>query len=583
VLVAAIGVAVLHFAARDEKSIVRTQIAPSDQLEFNFVGDNCGPPMISPDGAHIVFSAQVLGKQQLFLRSMDNLVPHPIPGTEGATFPFWSPDSRSIGFFADGKLKRMDIVGGPAVIICDAPLGRGASWGANGTIVFAPQFTTPIYQVQATGGTPAAVTKLTDKYTTHRWPQLLPDGRHFLYLAANHTAPTTGETAVFWASLDGKQNKILVLTPSNALYVSGYLLFVRQNALMAQHFDPSTGELKGEATVLNDDVQVDNSVWRGTFTASENGTMVYQPGSAGGQLQLTWFDNHGKEIGHLGEPDDYYEVELSPDGRKAAAALGIHSYGIWVYDIEHNTRTRLTFGNESFLSPIWSHDGKQIAYMGGALPGNLALWVKSADGSGEEKKLADLNPYTSVQDSLCDWSPDGRYIIYATGTVSMGTGVDLWVAPLFGDRNPFSYTSAPGNQQFAQFSPDGHWVAYSSDESGQQEVYVAPFPWTGAKWQVSNGGGALPRWRRDGKEIFFLRMGSASIFAADVSSHASTFEVGTVRTAYNVNNLSPNTAGQQFAVTADGQRFLQITTGDAGKGKLPLNVIQNWPVQLQGR
>jgi serine/threonine protein kinase len=583
VLVAAIGVAVLHFAARDEKSIVRTQIAPSDQLEFNFVGDNCGPPMISPDGAHIVFSAQVLGKQQLFLRSMDNLVPQPIPGTEGATFPFWSPDSRSIGFFADGKLKRMDIVGGPAVIICDAPLGRGASWGANGTIVFAPQFTTPIYQVQATGGTPAAVTKLTDKYTTHRWPQLLPDGRHSLYLAANHTAPTTGETAVFWASLDGKQNKILVLTPSNALYVSGYLLFVRQNALMAQHFDPSTGELKGEATVLNDDVQVDNSVWRGTFTASENGTMVYQPGSAGGQLQLTWFDNHGKEIGHLGEPDDYYEVELSPDGRKAAAALGIHSYGIWVYDIEHNTRTRLTFGNESFLSPIWSHDGKQIAYMGGALPGNLALWVKSADGSGEEKKLADLNPYTSVQDSLCDWSPDGRYIIYATGTVSMGTGVDLWVAPLFGDRNPFSYTSAPGNQQFAQFSPDGHWVAYSSDESGQQEVYVAPFPWTGAKWQVSNGGGALPRWRRDGKEIFFLRMGSASIFAADVSSHASTFEVGTVRTAYNVNNLSPNTAGQQFAVTADGQRFLQITTGDAGKGKLPLNVIQNWPVQLQGR
>ncbi len=581
VLLAAVGVAVLHFAARDAKPIVRTQIAPSDQLEFNFVGDSCGPPVISPDGAHIVFSAQAQGKPQLFLRSMDNLIPQPIPGTEGATFPFWSPDSRSIGFFADGKLKRMDIGGGPAVIICDAPLGRGASWGANGTIVFSPQFATPIYQVPATGGTPAAVTKLTDKYTTHRWPELLPDGRHFLYLAANHTAPTTGETAVFWASLDGKQNKILVLTPSNALYVSGYLLFVRQNALMAQHFDPSTGELKGEATVLNDDVQVDNSVWRGTFTASENGTMVYQPGSAGGLLQLTWFDNHGKETGHLGEADDYYQVELSPDGRKAAAAVGTHSYGIWIYDTEHNTRTRLTFGNVSYLSPIWSHDGKQIAYMGGVLPGNLALWVKSADGSGEEKKLVELNPYTSVQDSLCDWSPDGRYIIYATGTASMGTGMDLWVAPLFGDRKPFPYTSAPGNQQNAQFSPDGHWVAYSSDESGQPEIYVAPFPWTGAKWQVSNGGGYLPRWRRDGKEIVFLTMGSASIFAADVNSHGSTFEVGTVRTMFNVNNLSPNTAGQQFAITADGQRFLQITTGDAGKGKLPLNVIQNWTAQLQ--
>ena len=582
-LVVAIGLAVVHFTARRAEPMVRTQIASSDQLDFDFVGDNAGPPVISPDGAHIVFSAHAQGKQQLFLRSIDNLIPQPIPGTENATFPFWSPDSRSIGFFADGKMKRMDISGGPAVIICDAAIGRGASWGANGNILFSPQFNTPVYLVTASGGTPTVVTKLTDKYTTHRWPSFLPDGKHFLYLAANHAAPTTGETAVFWASLDGRQNKLVVLTPSNALFISGYLLFVRQNALMAQRFDPSSGELKGQATVLNDDVQVDNSVWRGTFSASENGTMIYQPGSAGGRLQLTWFDNQGKEIGHLGEPDDYYQVELSPDGKKAAAAVGTYSYVIWIYDTEHNTRTRLTFGNVPYFSPIWAHDGKQIAYMGGPLGGNLAIWVKSADGSGEEKKLVDLNPYTSVQDGLCDWSPDGRYILYATGTPSMRTGTDVWVAPLFGDRKPFPYINAPGNQQYAQFSPDGHWVAYSSDESGQLEVYVAPFPWTGAKWQVSNGGGVLPRWRRDGKEIFFLRMGSASTFAADVDAHGSSFEVGAMRTLYNVNNLSPNTAGQQYAITANGQRFLQITTGDGGKGRLPLNVIQNWPAQLQDK
>jgi eukaryotic-like serine/threonine-protein kinase len=581
-LIAAIGIAVLHFAVRETKPIVRTQIASSDKLEFNFVGDTAGPPVISPDGTHVVFSAHALGKQQLFLRSMDNLTPQPMANTDDATFPFWSPDNRSIGFFADGKLKRMDISGGPAVIICDAPIGRGGSWSANGTIVFSPQFGTPIYQVPATGGTPTVVTKLTSKYTTHRWPAFLPDGKHFLYLAANHAAPSTGETAVFWASLDGKDNKMVVLTPSNAVYASGYLLFVRQNALMAQPFDPSSGDLKGQATVLNDDVQVDSSVWRGTFTASDNGTMIYQPGSAGGNMQLTWLDRHGAILKTLGEPNDYYQVELSPDGKKAAVVIGSLAQAIWVYDVEHNTHARLTFGNDTYLSPIWSRDGKQIAYMAGPAGGltQQSIRIKAADGSGEEKKVLDVGAYAGLQDGLCDWSADGRYILYVAGTTSVGTGTDIWALPLFGDRKPFAYINAPGNQQYAQFSPDGHWVAYSSDESGQLEVYVAPFPGTGAKWQVSNGGGVLPRWRRDGKEIFFLRMGSASTFGADVNGHGSSFEVGAVHVLYNVNNLSPNTAGQQYSVTGDGQRFLQITTGDAGKGRLPLNVIQNWTAEL---
>jgi serine/threonine protein kinase len=196
-LAAAMALAFFHFGAHKATPLVRTQIASSDKWDFNFVGDNAGPPMISPDGTHIVFSAHTQGKQQLFLRSMDNLTPQPIPGTDDAIFPFWSPDSRSIGFFADAKLKRMDIGGGPATIICDAPIGRGASWGPNGTIVFSPQYSSPIYQVSATGGTPAPITKLTNNYTTHRWPAFLPDGKHFLYLAANHAAPTVGDTALF--------------------------------------------------------------------------------------------------------------------------------------------------------------------------------------------------------------------------------------------------------------------------------------------------------------------------------------------------------------------------------------------------
>ncbi len=580
-LIAAVILALLHFAGREAKPMVRTQIAPSNKLEFNFVGDTGGPPVISPDGLHIVFSARAQGKQQLFLRAIDSLTPQPIPGADDAIFPFWSPDSRSIGFFADGKLKRMDMGGGPAVILCDAPVGRGGSWSSQGTILFSPQFSAPLYAIPAAGGAPVAATKLTEKYTTDRWPTFLPDGQHFLYLAANHAAPTTGETGVFWASLDGKQNKLLLLSPSNAIYASGYLLFVRQNALMAQPFDPSSGELKGHATILNDDVQVDGSVWRGTFSASENGTMIYQPGVAGGGMQLTWFDIHGKELGKLGGPDDYYELELSPDGKKAAVAIGASAYVIWIYDTEHNTRTRFTFDNNVYLSPIWSRDGKYIAYMEGSYGAltNQSILERAADGSGEEHKLMDLSQTMGLQESLCDWSPDGRYILFVTGTASAQNGTDVWVLPLFGDRKPYTYISAPGNQRYAQFSPDGRWVAYGSDESGQSEIYVAPFPWTGAKWQVSNGGGVLPRWRGDGKQIYFLTMGSSGVFAADVNGHGSSFEVGEVHTLFDVDNLSPNTAGQQYSVTGDGQRFLHITTGDAGKS--PLNVIQNWTAELK--
>jgi eukaryotic-like serine/threonine-protein kinase len=586
---AAIALAVLHFArGAESKPMVRTQIAPSDKLEFNFVGDNGGPPVISPDGLHIVFSARAQGKQQLFLRSLDNLTPQPITGTDEGTFPFWSPDSRSIAFFAEGKLKRVEIGGGPAVIICNAPVGRGGSWGSRGTIIFSPEFSAPLYQVSAEGGAPTAVTRLTDKYTTDRWPSFLPDGKHFLYLGANHAAPT-GETAVFWASLDGKDNKQLVLSPSDAIYSSGYLLYVRQNALMAQPFNPSSGELSGQAAVLNDDVQVDNSVWRGTFSASENGTMVYQPGLANGGMRLTWFDANGKESGNLGAGDDYYQVELSPDGKKAAVAIGTFTIGIWIYDVEHDTRTRFTFGNDAHISPIWSPDGRQIAYMAGPAGGitAIAIMAKAADGSGEEKKLLDLTSnqfskqFLGLQQGLSSWSPDGRFILFTTGTVSTGNGTDIWVLPLFGDGKPYPYLAAPGDQQYAEFSPDGHWVAYSSDESGQSEIYVAPFPWTGAKWQISNGGGVLPRWRRDGKEIYFLKPGSPGVFAAQVAAHGSSFEVGQVRMLFQVNSLSPNTAGQQYDVTSDGQKFLQITTGDGGK--LPLNVIQNWTAQLKSK
>ena len=566
------------------KAVVRTQIAPSDKLQFKFVGDNAGPPVISPDGTQIVFSGKVDGKGQLFMRPLDKLVALPLVGTEDGTFPFWSPDSRSIGFFSESKLKRVDTAGGPAVIICDSTNARGGTWGRDGTIIFEPFPTTALFRVQAAGGTPVALTQLSGKYTTHRWPQFMPDGRHFIYLAASHSDPAGPDTAVFWASLDGKQSKLLLRTHSSAVYAAGYLLYVRETALMAQPFDPSSGEFKGEATVLNDDVQVDHTVWRGTFTASDAGPLIYQPGSAGAGLRLTWMDRNGKELGNLMGADTFNQIELSPDNKKAAVTIGNPSGVIWIYDLEHNTRTRFTFDNGSANSPVWSRDGKQIAYLTTAGGRNrYTVMVKAADGSGGEAKAVLQTDFEvgGEQQGLWNWSPDGRYLLYAKGLFGVGDGFDIWVLPMFGDHKPFPYATGPGDQQFAQFSPDGRWVAYESSETGRMEIFVAPFPWTGAKWQISTNGGIVPRWRRDGKELVYQMLASPYTWAAQVDGKGQSFVVGEVRSLFESDDLSPNTAAAQYAMTGDAQRFLEITTGDAGK--LPLTVIQNWTAELKKR
>ncbi len=563
------------------KQVVRTQIASSDKLQFNFVGDSAGPPVISPDGAHVVFSARTEGRtQQLFLRAMDQLTAIPLPGTDEATFPFWSPDNRSVAFFDGGKLKRIDIGGGPAVNICDALVGRGGTWGTKGTIVFSPHPLQALVKVSAMGGTPTPVTQLREKYTTHRWPSFMPDGEHFVYLAANHLAPTNAETGVFWASLDGKQNKFLVHSLSNAIYASGHLLYVRENALMAQPFNPSTGDFQGDATVLNDDVQVDGAVWRGTFTASDNGTLIYQPGMAGSATRLAWLDRNGKDLGGFSTPDAYEEVQLSPDDKRAAIVIGDPLGVIWIYDLTHNTRSRFSYGTGTYSSPLWSRDGKQLAYIAPAPGGKAYIAVKPADGSGEEKQWMDMaSGQTGALQQLWDWSADGRYLLYNVGEYGVRNGLDIWALPLFGDRKPFPYVAGPGEQEYAQFSPDGRWVAYVSTETGQQEVYVAPFPWTGAKWQISTAGGWVPRWTRDGKEIVFQSAGTPKTWVAQVDGRGSSFAVGEVRVLFETSNLSPNTAAAQYAVTRDGEGFLEITTGNTGR--LPLTVIQNWTMELK--
>jgi eukaryotic-like serine/threonine-protein kinase len=581
---AAIALAVVHFAFRQSQPVIRTQIAPSEKLQFNFVGDGGGPPVISPDGTQIVFSAKSEGKTQLYVRSLEKLTPQPLLDTLNATWPFWSPDGRYVGFFTD-KLKRIDVAGGPAAAICDATSGRGGAWNKDGTIVFSPFPTGPLFRVQATGGTPVAVTKLTGNYSTHRFPQFMPDGQHFIYFAANHSSPSSPDDAVFWASLDGNENKLVVHTLFSAIYSSGYLLYARDNTLLAQRFDPSTGELNGDAAVLNDDVQSDATVWRATFSASENGTLIYQPGSGVAGLHLTWMDRTGKEIENVFEPDLYDQVELSRDGKKAAVTIGNPMGVIWIYDLEHNTKTRFTFGESTFNSPVWSPDGKQIAYLasepGGVATARFDIMVKASDGSGEAKTLlASVDAVIApTQQGLWDWSPDGKYLLFTKGTPFVGEGWHIWALPLSGGGKPFAYAAAAGDQWLAQFSPDGHWITYTSTEGGRPDIYVAPFPWTGAKWQLSTNGNFSPRWSRGGKEIIFEAVGSSNVYGAQVNIHGSSLAVGEIQTLFAANDLSPDIAAHQFDVTHEGQRLLQITTGDAGK--LPLTVIQNWTAELK--
>ena len=579
---AALALAGLHFSSHEQKKVVRSQIDAPSKVQFNFVGDNSGPPEISPDGTRLVFSAKVNGKSLLYLRSIGKLSLDALPGTEDAVFPFWSPDSRSIAFFAGGKLKRVDIAGGPAVIVCDAPLGRGGAWGSSGIILFAPHFNSPLFKVPASGGAPVAATQLDAKFTTHRWPKFMPDGQHFVYLAANHSSPSGPNTALFLGSLDGKTSRQLMASRSNAIYASGYLLYVRDSTLVARALDYKSGQFTGQETVLNDDVQVDASVWRGSFTASDEGTLVYQPGAATTAMTLSWRDRSGKEIGQLSVPDSYHQIELSPDDKKVVVSLGEPLAALWTLDLERNTRTRLTFGNENDSNPVWSPDGSRIAFTRGggvASEGGLVLLSKASNGAGAEKQVLQLDPANGLQQALYDWSPDGRYLMFRTGTTAIGTGFDLWVVPLFGEGKPFAYETAAGDQTLAQFSPDGRWVAYVSTETGRSEIFVAPFPPNGAKYQVSTEGGTMPRWRRDGKELFFGGLGSSRLIAAAVSGKGPNFEVNGIRPLFDTNNMSPNIASAQYDVTADGQRFLAITTGDAGT--LPLTLVQNWTAELR--
>ena len=540
---------------------------------------------LSPDGRRLAFvGAEPGGVTRLWVQSLDGRTSQPLAGTEGAVVPFWSPDSRSIGFRAGGKLKRIEAAGGPPLTLADSIGQNGAAWNRDGVILFATFAPgNPIRRVSASGGAPSATTTLDAEAgeAYHSSPFFLPDGRHFLYLAVgSKTAGPNSPNGIYVAALDSNERKLVLPGGSNAMYAQGSLLFVRGQTLLAQPFDVERLEITGDAVPIAENVAIGGFVGvAGGFSVSETGVLAYQTGPAetGGSAsvltQLAWFDRSGKQIGVLGDPARSGDVQLARDGTRASVSvfdLTRRTRDIWHFDLARGLRTRFTFDPADEWDSIWSPDGSRVVFSA-RRKGHFDLYQKASNGAGaEEELLAD-----GFDKWPMDWSPDGEFILLASGTPK--TGADLSVLPLSGDRKPLVFLQTQFSESWGRFSPDGRWIAYQSNESGRDEVYVASFRGPGGKWQVSTAGGFHPRWRRDGTEIFYLAPDSR-LMAAAVNGHRSAFDVGTVRPLFNSRVIT--TQGWAYDVSPDGQRFLVNSRAEETASR-PITLVVNWPALLK--
>ncbi len=547
-------------------------IPPPENTPFQLIGDVGAPPVLSPDGLNLVFG----GGDHLWIRSLESGEAHPLEGTENGTFPFWSPDSRRIAFFSAGKLRVMDIAGGAPVPLCDASNPRGGAWSKKGVLLFTPNIRDGLYQIPASGGTPVAVTKVdTSKHSTHRWPQFLPDGDHFIYLAMNH-AGQREYSGIYLGSLStaGSPGTLLFGTDANALYVSGYMVFLRKSDLMAQRFDLGRMQLQGDPTRLAEKAMNDQGIWRGAFSVSDNGLLIYASGAnSAAEGQLTWFDVNGKVLGTLGDRGNN-DPRISPDGHRVAVVkYGGPNPEVMVFDTANGLRTRLST-EAAGTTPVWSPDGKNIAYM--VIPANTSkarLAVRASDGSGENLMLYQEDQWQSPS----DWSPDGKFILYNRGEPGAS---HIWVMPIAKGEKPFPFVATEDWERDAAFSPDGHWVAYTSRQTGRDEIYLAPFPGPGQRAQISSSGAATPRWRHDGKALYATdAVNGDEILEFPINTAHGTIQTGDPKILFRtaVGQTLLYSAG--YDVAPDG-RLLINTLGESRAGSRPLTLVANWPAAL---
>jgi serine/threonine protein kinase/Tol biopolymer transport system component len=545
IVLTAAATLLLYQPAQPARSI-HAVIDPPEKTTLNLTGDSAGPPALSPDGAYLAFAATGAdGKTALWVRPTNALEARALPGTAGAMFPFWSPDSRSVGFFAENKLKTIDLGGGNAQVVCDASLGRGAAWGPGEVILFSAGPTSPLMRVSATGGTPGAMTTIdASQHTSHRWPFFLPDGKHFVYLALNHDPSKAANNMLYYASLDGRENRPLFHCQSNAVYADGFLLFARSDQLMAQAFDPASGKVSGGAQSLVSGVMNDASTWHMDVSASADGLLVFASG-ASGDVQLIWMDRSTKQISTIAEKlADLQTAEISPQGDRVVMQINAGETDIWVLDLARGVRTRLTFGPVANTAPHWSPDGLWIVYLS-RRDGRFGIYRKHSDGSGvEELLLSDDRQMVPT-----DWSRDGKFLLYSRPVSGVGPVQQTFSLPLEGERKPSPVTDRGAS---AKLSPDGHWLAYISGESGMVQVYVVAFGAGQGKWQISANGGQFPRWSKDGKELFYFDA-AYSLFAVSVTVTGNALQFGTPQTVIS-NWTSLGTP--LYDVSADGKKIL---------------------------
>jgi Tol biopolymer transport system component len=527
-------------------------------------------PRISPDGRTIAFNAtDSSGKTRIWVRPLNSLTAQPLGGTEGATRPFWSPDGKYLGFVADGKVKKIDVSGGPAQKICDAPTGSDGSWSSEGVILFDGTGTDPIYRVSASGGTPTIAVKASAerKEAQVGWPDFLPDGKHFLYMA---TGMKPEDTQYRIGSLDSTETKTLAPAQTMITYAPpGYLLFVRDRTLVAQGFDARAIKTTGEPVPLAEKVGT-NTVGLALFSVSREGTLVYRTGEIG--TRMTWVDRSGKELETVGDPSDSRNPALSPKGDRLAYDLSDARGGradIWIRDLTRGVSSRFTFGAADEIGATWSPDETRIVFSDNR-SGSYDLYEKAATGQGEEKLLvhSDENKFAS------DWSRDGKYLAYVNQ--SKDTGFDIFILPMTGDRKPVPFLKTSFNEFWPVFSPDGRYLAYQSNESGRQEVYVQSFPGPGGKWQVSTAGGVEPKWRADGKEIVY-RAPDQNLMAVDVKA-GDTFQAGVPKALFPA-RTAPGIARNRYVAAPDDQRFL-IVAPLKRESMTPTTVVLNWSAEL---
>jgi len=581
VLIALLGISIIALLVvclrktNSPSPLARVSILPAQKTRLVAYGSMA----LSPDGSMLAYVAEdSTDIARLWLRQIHSFTAVPLNGTEGSYFPFWSPDNRSIGFFADGKLKKIEAAGNSPLTLCSVLNATGGSWNNQGIIIFSSFRELGINRISASGGTPVLLTQkdtaasAADLY--YYSPIFLPDGKHFLY--STYTKPMVvtsraNDNGIYIGSLDSEERRLLMLASSNAAVAGNYILYVRDNTLMTQSFDTDALTLTGDPSIVAEQIQYSERVGVGGFTASQTGMLAYQTRVENLQGELVAHDRSGKIIRAFGQTALYDDPRLSPDGNRLAFTLyegGSNRGDIWIEDIVRGTRSRFTFSPSEEDDPVWSPDGYSIVF---SFEGDLAL--KATSGIGAVEFL-----YRSQSDKVPnDWSSDGKYLAYCD--FGAKTGRDLWVLPMTGEHKPIPIAQTEFAEQYGQFSPDNNWISYASNETGRHEIYVQSFPALGGKMQVSTQGGAQAHWSADGKELYYVDL-NGKLMAVDITRTGTSIQFGLPKALFQTNLASFSGPGHRLDITRDGLQFIVNDQKDIELRADPINLVINWTSEL---